>query len=179
MIYDITQEVFTSVVYGDDTKPQRIMVRQMEAGELYNLTDIKMCAHNGTHVDAPRHFLRDGKGIDELSLDALVGECQVFSEVSELLCSDCERVLLKGYEPLTIETVEQLLRNPPKLLGVEGQSVGDMEVHKALLSREIVVLEGIRLDEVPDGRYLLFAAPLKLGGCDGAPCRAILLDGVI
>ena len=51
-----------------------------------------------------------------------------------------------------------------------------MEVHQALLGAEIVLLEGVRLQNVPEGAYLLNAAPLNLSGADGAPCRAILLE---
>ena len=46
----------------------------------------------------------------------------------------------------------------------------------AHLGAETVLLEGIRLSDVPEGVYLLHAAPLKLGGCDGAPCRATLIS---
>ena len=67
-----------------------------------------------------------------------------------------------------------------ELVGVESQTVGPedapMAVHLELLGREVVLLEGIRLHEVPEGEYLLFAAPLLLGGADGAPCRAVLIE---
>lgn len=178
MIYDITQELFGSLTYPGDTKPERIAVRRMEDGELYNLSDIKMCAHNGTHVDAPRHFVRDGKSIDKIDLSVCVGTCQVCSDVSALLAAKCERVLLRGMGELNEDIAETLLSKKIKLLGIEGQSVGNAKVHQTLLSREIVLLEGIRLDGVADGNYFLFAAPLKLSDCDGAPCRAILLDDV-
>jgi arylformamidase len=63
---------------------------------------------------------------------------------------------------------------------VEPQSISKeeetMAVHLAVLEAEIVVLEGLRLVDVPDGEYFLSAAPLKLGGSDGAPCRVFLLD---
>lgn len=178
MIYDITQELFGSVTYPGDTKPERIAVRRMVDGELYNLSDIKMCAHNGTHVDAPRHFLRDGKSIEEIELNTLVGACQVCSTVSELLSSEYERILLRGVTEFDEFTADQILSKNIKLIGVEGQSVGNANVHRALLSREIVLLEGIRLEDVPDGSYFLVAAPLKLRDADGSPCRAILLDDV-
>jgi len=66
-----------------------------------------------------------------------------------------------------------------KLLGNESQTVGPesgpMQVHKVLLGKEIVLLEGIVLQDVPQGRYFLSAAPLNLAGADGAPCRAYLV----
>ena len=178
MIYDITQELFSSTVYPGDTKPQCIAVHRMEDGELYNLSDIKMCAHNGTHVDAPRHFVRDGAGIDEVALDIFVGRCRVVSRPEELLNVQNDRVLLREKNELSLSVAEAISKRSMKLLGIEGQSVGNALVHQILLESGIVLLEGIRLDGIPDGEYTLFAAPLKLGGCDGAPCRAILLDDV-
>jgi arylformamidase len=50
-----------------------------------------------------------------------------------------------------------------------------MAVHRILLSAEVILLEGIRLTAVSEGVYLLSAAPLNLGGCEGAPCRAYLI----
>jgi arylformamidase len=50
-----------------------------------------------------------------------------------------------------------------------------MAVHQVLLASDVILLEGIRLSEVPEGVYFLNAAPLHLSGADGAPCRAILI----
>ena len=50
-----------------------------------------------------------------------------------------------------------------------------MEVHLILLGAEVVLLEGIVLKEVEEGKYFLSAAPLNLGGSDGSPCRAVLI----
>jgi arylformamidase len=51
-----------------------------------------------------------------------------------------------------------------------------MEVHLIMLGAKVVLLEGVRLSEVPVGTYLLNAAPINLGGSDGAPCRAVLIS---
>ena len=65
------------------------------------------------------------------------------------------------------------------LIGNESQTVGPLDkpadVHYALLKEEVVLLEGIRLQHVEEGVYILNAAPLNLGGSDGAPCRALLM----
>ena len=66
------------------------------------------------------------------------------------------------------------------LLGNESQTVGPkdapMAVHKVLLGKGVVLLEGIRLSEVSEGIYFLNSAPLNLSGADGSPCRAVLID---
>ena len=159
------------------------------AGDLYNLTAFSMCAHNGTHIDAPFHFLPEGKTVERLPLDVFVGDCFVARYQGDVTAEDArtilvkaagaERILIAGDVTVTEEAAQVFARSGIKLLGNEGQSVGPadapMAVHKILLSREIVLLEGILLSDVPEGFYFLSAVPLNLAGADGAPCRAYLI----
>ena len=189
-IYDISQEVFSCAVYPGDPKPEKQTVYSTGAGDLYNLSFFAMCAHNGTHVDAPFHFLHDGKTVDQIDLSHFVGDCFVARHEGDVTAADAEnilkkadgaeRILIAGNATVTIEAAEVFAAGGIKLLGDEGQTVGPenapMQVHLILLRREIALLEGIVLNEVPEGRYFLSAAPLNLGGADGAPCRAYLIQ---
>ena len=189
-LYDISQEVFSCCVYPGDPKPERQRLRSTEAGEGYNLTAFSMCAHNGTHVDAPFHFLHDGKTVDQIDLSHFVGDCFVARHEGDVTAADAEnilkkadgaeRILIAGNATVTIEAAEVFAAGGIKLLGNEGQTVGPenapMQVHLILLRREIALLEGIVLQGIPEGQYFLSAAPLNLGGADGAPCRAYLID---
>ena len=76
-IYDISQEVFSCEVYPGDPVPEKTALKSMQEGEVYNLTAFSMCAHNGTHIDAPFHFIKDGKTVDEICLEAFVGMAYV------------------------------------------------------------------------------------------------------
>ena len=76
-IYDISQEVFACQVYPGDQKPEKKMLKSMEKGDVYNLTAFNMCAHNGTHIDAPFHFIQDGKTVDAICLESFVGMAYV------------------------------------------------------------------------------------------------------
>ena len=194
MIYDISQEVFGCQVYPGDPAPERSVISSMEKGDLYNLTAFNMCAHNGTHVDAPFHFLKDGKTIDAIGLEAFVGPAFV-TELHGIISShdameilkkarDCDpeaakRILIKGSAVVSSEAAKVFASNGILLLGNESQTVGPedapMEVHLILLGSGVVLLEGIRLGEVEEGRYFLCAAPLNLSGADGSPCRAVLI----
>ena len=188
-IYDISQEVFSCSVYPDDPRPEKRMLCSTAAGDVYNLTAFSMCAHNGTHIDAPFHFLPEGKTMERLPLDAFVGDCFVARYQGDVTAEDArnilvkaagaERILIAGDVTVTEEAAQVFARSGIKLLGNEGQSVGPadapMAVHKILLSREIVLLEGILLSDVPEGCYFLSAVPLNLAGADGAPCRAYLI----
>ena len=62
-IYDISQEVFNCEVFPGDPKPEKKICNSMEKGDLYNLSSFSMCAHNGTHIDAPFHFFKNGKTV--------------------------------------------------------------------------------------------------------------------
>ena len=189
-LYDISQEIFTCAVYPGDPAPVREVLASMDKGDLYNLTAFSMCAHNGTHVDAPAHFLSDGETVDNLPLHKTVGDCVVISHTGDVTAADAARMLtlagqskkllVKGNATLTLEGAQVLADAGIDLYGNESQTVGPesapMAVHKCLLGAGVVLLEGVRLAHVPDGAYLLCAAPLNLGGADGAPCRAILID---
>ena len=188
--FDISQEIFTCAVYPGDPAPAREVLSNMDRGDLYNLTAFSMCAHNGTHVDAPAHFLSDGETVDNLPLHKTVGDCVVVSHTGDVTAADVARMLtlagqskkllVKGNATLTLEGAQVLADAGIDLYGNESQTVGPesapMSVHKCLLGAGVVLLEGVRLAHVPDGAYLLCAAPLNLGGADGAPCRAILID---
>lgn len=189
-IYDISQEVFSCTVYPGDPRPQKHILLATDAGGAYNLTAFSMCAHNGTHIDAPFHFLGDGAAVDQMPLDAFVGQCYVGRHTGDLAACHAEailakakgapRILIAGDATVTLEAAAVFAASGIRLLGNEGQTVGPESapaaVHLHLLGRSIALLEGIVLKGVPEGHYFLSAAPLNLAGCDGAPCRAYLID---
>jgi arylformamidase len=193
-IYDISQEVFGCQVYPGDPTPKKRVISSMEKGDLYNLTAFSMCAHNGTHIDAPLHFIKDGKTVDSVSLDTFIGMAYV-AEYNGIVSADdateilekakkqnsevAKRILIKGDAEVSAEAAKVFAESNILLLGNESQTVGPenapMEVHLILLGAGAVLLEGIRLAEVSEGVYFLNAAPLNLSGADGSPCRAILI----
>ena len=93
-----------------------------------------------------------------------------------------KRILIKGKMVVTEEAAAVFAEAGILLYGNESQTVGPedapMAVHQKMLGAEIVLLEGIRLTEVPEGVYFLNAAPINLGGAEGAPCRAVLIEGI-
>ena len=193
-IYDISQAVFDCQVYPGDPAPEKRTLRSMEKGDLYNLTAFSMCAHNGTHIDAPFHFLKDGKTVDAVCLEAFVGMAYVAEHHGIVSRDDADRIiekakaqnpeaakriLIKGEAEVSLEAAKAFASSEILLLGNESQTVGPenapMAVHCALLSADVILLEGIRLSEVSEGVYFLNAAPLNLSGADGSPCRAVLI----
>ena len=195
MIYDISQEVFSCQIYPGDPVPEKKVLSSMGKGDAYNLTAFSMCAHNGTHIDAPYHFIKDGKTVDEVCLDAFVGmafvaehqgivsgddAAEILKKAKEQNPEAARRILIKGTAEVSSEAAKVFASSGILLLGNESQTVGPedtpMEVHVILLGAGVILLEGIRLEDVSEGVYLLNAAPLNLSGADGSPCRAVLID---
>ena len=193
-IYDISQEIFGCKVFPGDPSPVKKTMLSIQNGDICNLTAFEMCAHNGTHVDAPYHFLNDGKKIDQVDLDRFIGYAYVTEYEGNIGKEDAkailkkarecdersaERILVKGNATVTVDAAKVFAEEGIKLFGNESQTVGPedapMEVHLIMLGAQIVLLEGIRLADVKEGAYILHAAPLNLGGCDGSPCRATLI----
>jgi len=187
-IYDISQEVFSGSIFPGDTFPSYKKTKKMEAGDSYNLSDLQMCVHNGTHIDAPAHFISGGKTIEEIELSRCIGPARVIeikgvitaNHIREKVANNGKRILFKGQGVLTLDTVSELNKLGIVLVGTESQTIGNEEncqaIHLDLLKKDVVILEGLVLKEGPEGTYFLFAAPLKLGGLEGSPCRAILID---
>lgn len=185
---------FSAVRYIQATRHRKRVISSMKKGDLYNLTAFSMCAHNGTHIDAPFHFIKDGKTVDSVSLNTFIGMAYV-AEYNGIVSADdateilekakkqnseaAKRILIKGDAEVSAEAAKVFAESNILLLGNESQTVGPenapMEVHLILLGAGTVLLEGIRLAEVSEGVYFLNAAPLNLSGADGSPCRAILI----
>jgi arylformamidase len=170
------------------------------------LTAIEMGSHTGTHIDAPFHMIEGGRRLNEIPLDALTGKVTVFGvpgvralrrEDLESLnwSSNPERVLFKTensnhwqdgkfYEDfvyLDPGGAEFLVERGVRLVGIDYLSIDKFQSeshpsHFVLLSRNIVILEGLNLSAVPAGEYTLTALPLNLQGADGAPTRVILTN---
>lgn len=170
-----------------------------------NETVIEMGSHIGTHIDAPCHFVAGGKRLHEIPLELLIGKATVFAlpnirsigiqELKNLKWDGIERVLFKTensnhwqdgrfYEDfvyLEPEGAEFLIGRGIRLVGIDYLSIEKYKsekhlTHFALLTKNIVVLEGLNLSGVPAGDYTLYALPLNLQDADGGPTRVILTN---
>lgn len=191
-IIDVSQEILSCRVFPGDPAPRGERVSSMEQGSAYNLSQFFMGAHNGTHVDAPSHFIKDGKTVDEIPPEYFVGDCFVARHEGDVTEEDAkmilqkataagadERILIAGNATVTEDAARVFASSRVKLIGNESQTIGPenapMQVHLILLGADVVLLEGVVLTGVDEGRYFLSALPLDLAGFEGAPCRAYLI----
>jgi arylformamidase len=180
-------------------------VRSLERGDRYDLSQLSMGTHSGTHVDPPSHFLRGRPTVDALDFTVLNGPCSVvrtLSGVREVGPEDVARLpagtvralfrtrnseqyaagrpMDPEFVAVGLEAASALLDRGVKLVGIDGPSVDRANskafpVHRALLGTGVILIEGLQLSEAPEGPYELRCLPLRVAAGDGAPCRAVLV----
>lgn len=195
-------------VYAGDPTVKVDAPKSFAAGDGVNVSHLCLGLHTATHVDAPNHFIEGTRRVDELDLDKLIGKCRVveLDESVQAIGPEhfgniqgVERILFKSRnsafwnEPekgfrtdfayLSLEGARAVVAAGGKLVGIDYLSIEefgskDHAVHITLLEKEVVILEGIDLREVPPGDYELVCLPLKYKGGtgDGAPARTILRE---
>lgn len=203
-IIDISQKVCPEMaVYPGDPRYQTRTVCSFKLGDMCEVSELTMGSHCGTHIDAPLHMIPDGAGIDAMPLDCFYGPCRVLTigaaVVTEKMLEDLsiepgERILLRTdpagkyagsnrFNPtvLSMRAAQYLAQRQVRLVGIDAPTVENMElcdgeIHRALLSAGVAILEGVCLKDAVKERYTLSALPLNLIGENGAPCRAVLID---
>lgn len=193
-IIDISKKFFSCDIYPGDPEPESEVLSSISEGSSCNLTRLHACVHTGTHVDAPAHFVENGKTIEDLALEPYIGPCTVIEvkggvitgeHVDEFFPKKCERLLIKGNGRAFFmdSSAQELAERGLVLIGTDSLSVGSkgnqVGPHRAFLQNNVAVLEGLDLSEVKPGNYFLFAPPVNLDGLEGAPARAVLIDDYI
>lgn len=194
-----------SITYPGDTPFSTSRIMSLDSGEICNLSRIEMSSHSGTHLDAPAHFIPGGKNIDEMPLDIYYGPVRVVDfvdkeiitaadlepyldeEVTRIICKTRGWELIKKGEfrenhPAFSEDAALLfVEKGIRLVGLDFITVerGQGEkypVHNTLLASGVAILEGLQLEDVTPGDFVLAAFPLKISEGDGSPCRAVLIE---
>jgi arylformamidase len=170
----------------------------VDKGDKVTMSRIEMISHDGTHIDAPLHFIRGGMTIDEMPVEVGVGPARVIEikDEKEITADELEpydikageRILFKtknsprvysvrqytgDYVAVSLEAAKYLAEKKVRLVGLDYlENVG--EVHTTLLENGVFILEAINLNGVEPGNYDLICLPLRLEKGDAGPCRAII-----
>lgn len=195
-------------VYEGDPTVKIDVCAAIAKGDAANVTQLCFGAHTATHVDAPNHFIEGTRQVHELELEKLIGDCTVLELSDDILAIEpqhlgnlekVERILFKtrnsefwnepekgfrkDFTYITPEAAKVLANAEIKLVGIDYLSVEkfgteSFDTHITLLEKEIVIIEGVDLREVPAGNYELICLPLKVISetGDGAPARTILRE---
>lgn len=205
-IYDISVPITEQMpIYHDNPGFSIELASAIARGDGANVSKLTMGAHTGTHIDGPSHFLDDRGGTEVLPLEPMIGPCTVVEipDPGEAidratletagLPDGIRRLLLKtpnsrlwersqftrNFVRLDGSGAEFVLDQGIDLIGIDYLSIGDGDAHRTLLGAGVVALEGLDLRAVDTGEYTLLCLPVRLGGSDGAPARAVLIEGLL
>jgi len=202
MIIDISSEISPAMIVYKNKKGKKPTIkstRTIKQGATESR--ISLDSHTGTHVDAPKHMIANGKGMEIFGLEPFVGKCRVidFTNVEERITLDNvrkikpkkgERILFKtknssdtkfnkNFIYLESRAAKFLSERGIVLVGIDalGLERGDKLhlAHKYLLKKRIPIVEGLNLKKVISGKYFLCVLPLKIKNIDGSPARAVLI----
>jgi arylformamidase len=203
-IFDISMPLYNGVPgWPGDTPYVFELAWTKEQSGSVNVGKIEMSTHTGTHIDAPYHFDNEGKRVIDLPIELYTGPAFVIDltgadeitveSIEGKIKENMKRVLFKTscwkdrnsfpekIVPVSPKVVPYLKKHGTGLIGVDMPSVDPLDskellAHHALHKHNIHILEGLILDEVPEGEYELIALPLPLTDGDGSPVRAILKE---
>jgi len=193
-----------ALLHPEDPAPVFSRYSDMARGDDYNLTQLTISIHTGTHFDAPLHFVRDGKSIDQLPLETFIARAHVIN-LGEAECCRPEHLADHGIETgdavllrtsnerlprdkmaerwvwVSAEAAQWCVDHGVSMLGVDYVEVespdtphGEYPVHQTVLPAGVLLLENLDLRGVDEGVYELICPPLKITGAEGAPCRALM-----
>lgn len=202
---DISVPLRTGLPHWPGDPPTRLhRVLDLARGDPCTVTGLALCAHAGTHIDAPAHFIPGGAGIDQMPLDTALGAARVIAieDTRSITPEELRRHRIRSGERLLFKTAnsaryweaeefvedfvdisqaaaEFLVARKVRLVGVDSLSVADFHadataIHRTLLGAGIWILEGLDLSRVAPGPVQLICLPLRLAGSEGAPARALV-----
>ncbi|MFN0188279.1 MAG: cyclase family protein [Bacteroidia bacterium] len=201
---DVTTGIETSTpVWPGDPAPIISLLASHEAGDNYQLSEVFLNLHTGTHVDAPLHFIKEGKDVTQIRLDALMGEAKVLdASAQKVISTDWlmtknlrkgDRVLFKtmkdtdnrrvqlskiDFIALDVDAAYYLSELGIVLAGIDGLSIATAnelnETHIVLLKNDVVIVEVLNFTGIEEGNYEMICLPIKIEDAEAAPARVLL-----
>ncbi|MBI2620707.1 cyclase family protein [candidate division WWE3 bacterium] len=155
-------------VYPGDPKVEITDIHFLDK-EGWRLKKLSFSSHIGTHVNIPYHMVENGETLDTVSLDKFIGKTFIYKE--GLRWSSDEGILFRG-QNIDTEVYENLIKTPPKFVGLSASFEFDIELEKKLLENDIISFENlVNLEKLPD-EFIFYGAPLFIDQGDGSPVRA-------
>jgi len=203
-IYDISPLISPEIaVWPGDVAFSRTVNLDIDDGAVIDLSSVTTTVHLGAHADAPRHYRSEGDTIEKVALEPYLGPCTLIDVGPVGLIEphhfiekmpDLEpRVLFRtrsypnpnrfneDFTAFSFQTIEKLAQKGAILVGIDTPSVDpfhskELPAHQTLFKTGIYNLEGLVLNDIPEGNYELIALPLKLAQSDASPVRAVLRE---
>jgi arylformamidase len=192
-----------TVVFPGDPEYKSESVYSLDNDSPYNLCHLHFGNHIGTHIDFPAHVIKEGKTSNDFLIENLIGYgliievpdaeksiTKVFVEKQQIMAGDFvffktansklskQDKLINNYVYIEPEAAEVLLKKGVKIVGIDYVSVDrygaqNLPVHHFLLANDVLIVEGLELNNVPIGRCKIYIMPINIDEMDGLPARVI------
>lgn len=186
----------------DEIRPRLEVYRDFKTGDAHE-TKLEMNVHTGTHIDAPLHMLEDGQTGNLFFNEKPFYKAKLLdlTDVKKSIsASDLQKFKINKNDFIILKTInskpgfleetpaefiyldqsgaEYLIEQQIKGVGIDTNGIernqSEHPTHKNLLKNKIIILEGLRLNQVPADSYFLLLSLLKIANSDGLPARAYL-----
>lgn len=201
-IFDVSMAIHENMTVYKNRESKRPSVKRVRNFEEdgINESEITMNLHTGTHIDAPLHVFKDGSAVESIDIQRLITKCRVLDMTglekiteADLRKKEIERgsfVLLKtdnsytddfgdGFVFLEKSGAEYLAGLNVKGVGIDALGIerdqGGHPTHNTIIGSGAIIIEGLRLKEIEEGDYMMYALPLNILNADGAPARVVLI----
>ncbi|APV43720.1 arylformamidase [Dehalogenimonas formicexedens] len=202
---DVSMPLRDGMVHWPGDPPFNVeRIHDMDAGGSVNVSRLTMGSHSGTHIDAPKHFFKEGQGVASMSAETAIGVARVIQildpvsikpdELAGHHIRRGERILFKtlnstralnndqffnNYVFVSPEAADFLVSRAVRLVGIDYLSIGGFHnggevTHRTLLAGGVWIIEGLQLSGIEAGKYHLVCLPLSIDQGDGAPARAVI-----
>lgn len=204
-IYDVSSTIYEGMPVWENSPDSQPNITTQTNGYV-TVSNINMGVHTGTHVDAPLHMLPGGDPIDTIQVEDLVRYVKVFDlthvddqitkiDLTSLQIEKDDFIILKtknsasfnddfdfNFIYVTEEAANYLIGIGISGIGIDSLGIERAQeghpTHRMLFKNNVIIIEGLRLKDISEGKYFMVAAPLKIKGIDGSPARVILIEGI-
>ena len=203
-LIDVTRPIFTGMtVWPGDESVVIERTSSIAEGGAANISRLHAGVHAGTHIDAPLHFIDNGKSVDKLDINLFAGRAKIidmeesrsirYEHVKSINKAESDAVFFKtpssghtleepfntAFTSLEYDAAVHLIEKGIKVIGTDSLSIeryGNKgnEVHKLLLKNNVLIIEGLWLKDISPGMYNYICLPILINGSDGAPARVVL-----
>ncbi|TKD72018.1 cyclase family protein [Pseudalkalibacillus hwajinpoensis] len=202
-MYDVSAPIYNGMAVYKNKEEKQPEITTKTNGHVTE-SRLSLDVHTGTHVDAPLHMMNDGATFETINMEDLVGQAKVIDVTNvkgaisdkDIESEDIQEgdfILFKSQNSFEEEfnfdfvfvgedAARYLAERNIRGVGVDGlgieRSQPEHPTHRSLFEKDVIIMEGLRLEDVAAGQYFMVAAPLKLQGTDASPARVLLFDGL-
>lgn len=171
-IIDLSQTLYDHMpVYPGDPD---VIIEQIQNFDKdgWNMKRIQINLHDGTHVNVPVHGTKNGKNLDFYKIDTFFGKAELYKKDMKfyhnkgVIFSSCN---------IDQKIAEDLIKFPPKFIGLSEKFEFDIVIEKLLLEKGIISFENLTNTEKLPEAFTFYGVPLNIKEADGSPVRAFAI----